>query len=216
MAYITIQELKDYIRTLTSISAETFTAGEDAMWQTLVDEAQAEIEQVTKRKFEASTQTRYYLSNNLRYQERAELQYTVSDVTGAPVLLLDEDLISITTITNGDQNLTVVPSTDYWLLPFNLTPKYGLQLKPTASIGAWESSNGNRISILGSWGFSSTANNDIKRLTKRIAYFFYIKRNQADEKVIFSGGMTVSNSEFPADIKNSLALYTRKTWMGAN
>lgn len=217
MAYITPSDLDTYINTLTGGTPAAYSGAETALLQTLCDEAQAEIDRVTLRTFEGYTATRYFLSSGLQYNQRAELQYTVSDVTSTRVVQLDEDLLSVSSITNGDSNNTVVNSGDYWLLPMNRTPYYAVQLKPNAtSIGAWESAGGNRIVITGTWGFSPTAPADIKRLAKRLAYFYFQKRAQTGEKQTFGGTLVQDASEYPADIKHALARFTRKVWLGSS
>lgn len=216
MAYITPTDLTTYMNTLTGGTPSSYSSPETAFLQTLCDEAQAEIDRVTLRSFEAVTATRYFLSSSLQYNQRAELQYTVSDYTSARIVQMDEDLLTVTSITNGDTNNTVVNSNDYWLLPFNRSPKYAIQLKPSAtSIGSWESSSGNRIVVVGTWGFSATAPADIQRLAKRLAYFYFQKRTQTGEKQTFGNATVVDASEYPADIKQALNRFTRKVWLGS-
>jgi hypothetical protein len=67
---------------------------------------------------------------------------------------LDEDLLSVETLTNGDDN--EITSSDYILLRENRYPKYAIQLKEDSSY-VWEAdSAGNKkqvISVDGMWGW---------------------------------------------------------------
>ena len=90
MAYATLAQVKDYL----DIGADT----DDVLLQNLIDRAEIAIETYTRRVFEAETQTRYY--------ERCDL-----DDSGF-VLLVDRDLLTITTLTNGDSGATVIPATE--------------------------------------------------------------------------------------------------------
>lgn len=80
-------------------------------------------------------------------------------------LLLDFDLYSLTSITNG--NGTVIASTDFVLLPANSTPKWGVRLKWRSRSTVWEpSADGDYeqvVQVTGKWGFSSSAPGPIAR-----------------------------------------------------
>ena len=68
-------------------------------------------------------------------------------------LEMDEDLLAVTTLTNGDA--TAVSSSDYILLPYFGPPYYQIRLKQSASTIWTLDSSGNderAISVLGIWG----------------------------------------------------------------
>jgi hypothetical protein len=98
------------------------------------------------RTFYARTETRYF------------------DVPGDRELRVDDDLLTVTTLTNGDA--TAIASSDYDLIPKNLTPKYGIRLKASSSV-SWELSTTTydeiAITVAGTWGYSATAPADVKQ-----------------------------------------------------
>ena len=57
------------------------------------------------------------------------------DVPGGRKLMLDDDLMSVNSLTNGDD--TSIASTEYMLHPASRTPKYALELYPGSTI-AWQ------------------------------------------------------------------------------
>lgn len=192
MAYITLAEFKSYHNELTGGTQAAFTNAEDAALQLFIDQAQAEIERVTNRTFEASASaTRYY---------------SAEDIDSGKTLWLGADLLTISAVTNGDG--ATVASGDYWPLPFNGSPKWGILLKPSAS--GWTFTGDGRIAITGTWGFSTTAPADIKRLAFRLAWFYWMKRSATGETSVLGDGATMVAAEYPADIEAALKRYTRK------
>jgi hypothetical protein len=189
MAYITLADFKKYHSQLTGGVPAAYTADDDAVLQMFIDQAQAEIESVTGRKFEGATATKYY---------------TAADIDSG-LLWLSDDLISITTLTNGDG--AAIASDAYSLLPYNHTPRYAVMLKSTT---AWTFPVDGRVSILGSWGYSATAPDDIKRLAYRLAYFYWLKRSATGETSVLNDSTAQVASEYPADIKSALRRYKRR------
>jgi len=158
MAYVTLTDFKSY----QGISS----TADDAVIQTILDGVSAYIEGVTLRKFDGYSATRVF------------------DVPDGDTIFLDEDLYSVTSITNGDA--TTVTSTQYVLLPPNEYPKYAVRLKSSASI-SWESDSANdyeqAISITGLWGFSQSAPADIVQVCKAIAKRAYMRsKNQPNNE----------------------------------
>lgn len=76
---------------------------------------------------------------------------------------LDDDLLVLTTLTNGDG--TVIAGTEYLLLPRNEPPHYAVRLK-SGSLVFWESdAEGNTeqiIAVLGDWGYVDRAASDAR------------------------------------------------------
>lgn len=189
MAYITLAGFKSYVDELTGGVQSSFTVAEDAVLQSFIDQAQAEIERVTERRFEAATATRYYRE----------------DAVDGDTLHLDADLLSVTTLTNGDG--TTITGTDFWLLPDNATPKTAIRLKSAAS---WAFGTDGRIAVAGSWGFSATAPEDVKRCAYRLAWFYWSKRSAAGETSVLGDSVVQVAAEYPADVKAVLRRYRRK------
>ena len=118
---------------------------DDDVLDSLITAASRYIDGETRRTFYARTETRYFSVPDREQQ---------SDTRK---LWLDDDLLTITTLTNGDA--TVLTSADYNLLPRNETPKYAIQLKDSSDV-IWEVNSSSSaefvISIAGTWGYSST------------------------------------------------------------
>src|SRR3990167_6268443 len=79
------------------------------------------------------------------------------DIPKGHKLSLDRDLLSLTTLTNGDD--VAIASTDYILIPYNDTPKYAVELEPLSSVN-WQTSTDGRydrgvIDVIGVWGWHS-------------------------------------------------------------
>jgi len=187
--YCTVTQVK----TLGGISKST----DDDLLADLVTRASAMIDAYTRRRFAARTETRYYTP-------------TV-DVSGQ-TLYLDDDLLSITTLTNYDSE---VPAEGFSLLPLNLTPKNRVKLKSDYSWSyAAEDAEGS-ISILGTWGYSATAPDDIEQAACRLALWLYKQREAPFNRTgnTLTGEYEVPTG-MPADIKAILAGY-RKPAMGA-
>src|SRR5574340_1235085 len=103
MAYTTLADVKAYL----GISVTT----DDTLLTALIPRAQTAIETYTGRKFEATTATHYFHNE---------------DVTGQYLYLHYDDLLTVTTLTNG--NGTVIDAANYRLEPRNTSPKYAIRL----------------------------------------------------------------------------------------
>ena len=136
-SYVTLDQFKQYI-TASGQTIGTDTT-DDAVLDIILDGASRYIDGETGgRTFYPRVETRYF---------------SVPENTDGE-LLLDDDLLAVTTLTNGSS--TDISSTDYNLLPRNMYPKYAVRLTPVSSV-FWEwSSDGNDeyvISLLGTWGY---------------------------------------------------------------
>lgn len=137
--YATLQEAKDYA------SITSTDATDDGVLEDLIEMASRFIDTQTLRTFYARTETRSF------------------NVPNGRKLTLDDDLISITTLTNGDDE--VLTTSDYILLPNNATPKFAIQLKQS-STKKWEldsdSNSEQVITVAGSWGWAASVPDQIK------------------------------------------------------
>jgi len=187
--YCTVTQIK----TLGGISKST----DDVLLADLATRASAMIDAYTRRQFTARTETRYF---------------TPTVDVGGQTLYLDDDLLSITTLTNYDSE---IPAEGFSLLPLNLTPKNRVKLKSDYSWSyAAEDAEGS-ISIAGSWGYSATAPADIVQAACRLALWLY---KQRDAPFTRTGNSLTGEYEVPTalppDIKAILSSY-RKPAMGA-
>lgn len=132
--YATLADYKNYA--VSRGNSPTNDGIDDAVILDLLEEASRHLDDVARRQFYPTIETRLY------------------DIPRDSELLLDQDLLSLTTLTNGDAS--VISSTNYTLLPSNDTPKYSVKLKGDSTV-AWEADSDNDteqvISVLGWWGF---------------------------------------------------------------
>jgi len=185
MAYISIASLKSYL----GISATT----DDALLSSCITRAQDAIDAYTGRWFEARTATRYY--------DDAD----ILDDT----LYLDADLLTVTTLSNGDSSATAITAAYYTLLPRNATPYFAIKLKSTH--GGWEFDSDCWASVAGTWGWAATAPDDVAQATLRMAAYMYRSKDSQVFDVTSQpelGQMTIPQG-MPADVKLLLAPYRR-------
>lgn len=196
MAYVTVDEYHAYMSALSGGNVVQLDAQGKTFMQGLLEQATQFVESETKRKFVSYTATRYYDPRAIVY-------------TDTQVLMLDEDLLSVTTLTNGDNS--IVNSSDYWLEPVNRMPAWGIRLKSTR---VWQFTTDGRASVTGEWGFSTTPSEDVKRIVMRLAYVFMQKRTATgDVEIVGSptqiGGVLKYGSYIPSDIRDWLKRYRR-------
>ena len=148
------------------------------------------------RKFEAVTATRYY-------------EY---DAVYGDYLRLDDDLISITTLTNGDSDGTAITSTYYWLWPRNSGPPYhSVRMKADQTTHTWEVDTDYFITITGSWGWGSEIPDDVQRAIIRWASYLYHQKDSGvyDVSVFPESGVITTPQGIPRDVKILLDPYRR-------
>lgn len=187
-SYASVSELKTYINELTGGVQSSFSGAEDDLLQTFLDEATVEVDRQTGRTFVGDDYSRYF---------------TADDVDGQ-TLYLDMDLLSVTTLTNGDGS--TISSNDYWLLPLNSATKHAIKLKSNV---AWTFDVDGTIEVDGLWAFSATPPADIKRATKRLAWFYWMKRTASGETSVAGDNVAIVPAEYPADVDSVLRRYKR-------
>ena len=166
---------------------------DDTVIELMIESASRYIDGQTGRKFYARTETRYF------------------DVPSGRELRFDDDLISITTLTNGEG--TEIGSDEYNFIPRNTTPYYGLKLKEASTYYWLPDSDSNYegvISIAGSWGWASAVPADIKSATLEIAQTAYRRRSgQNTEGVarVTAAGVVLSPRDIPAYAMAVIAKY---------
>src|SRR5512133_3328183 len=153
------------------------STGDDVVIEQIIESASRVIDNETRRTFYARGETRYY------------------DTPHGNTLELDDDLISIAKLTNGDG--TEISSGDYLTKPYNESPKYAVKIKDTSNV-VFEfdsTNNGERaISVSGSWGFSTSAPKDIEVATLEIAKNIYHRRageGESSETTITAAGGSI-------------------------
>lgn len=192
MAYIELEDLRSYL------GLQTSEVADDDLMQASIEAAQSYIEDQTHRVFEATTETRYYDSS-----ARNRWDSTILD--------LDADLISVTTLTNGDSGGTTIGPTNYWTLPRNDGPPYH-QIKLYTNTGVyWEWDTDYWVSVAGTWGYSTVPPADISQACLVLAaYFFKQKDSQVfDTTAIPEAGVITIPSGIPSTVTRVLERYKR-------
>lgn len=109
---------------------------DDALLLDVIRDVSQQIDDITGRHF-------YPVSEDRNYDM----------IPGTHRLVVDDDLLAVTALTNGDG--TTIASTDYKLYPLNVTPKFEIQLLTTQT--HWqEASTGEpwaALTVGGIWGY---------------------------------------------------------------
>ena len=168
--------------------------GDDALGALLVARVTDAIDRYCRRRFRAVTATRTF------------------DVPDGDTLFLDDDLLSITTLTHGDSE--TISAADYVLLPNNSTPKSMIRLRKNGSVTVWEghSTTGDEqaISVAGSWGYSTTPPDDIVHAAIRWTAWLYRQRDGAFGQTARPDiGLIETPAALPVDIERLLKPYKR-------
>lgn len=192
MAYVTLSEYRDYMQSLSGGTALGTSMSDDAFLTNLLTSAQLLIEDTTHRRFEATTLTHRYVESDLSVQDKQ-------------ILILDDDLLSVTTLVNGDG--TTLNSTDYFLLPRNHSPKSLIELK---SNFGWQFSNDGEIVLTGTWGKTAAASADVKRVTCRLAFLEFQRRNATGEVTVLGEGAFTYQAQVPPDLSEWLERQRRR------
>ena len=188
--YCSLADIKGYLNITSTNTAD------DTVLENLVTSASRFIDSHTRRTFYARTETRYY--------SLPEFDTLWID---------DDDLLTITTLTNGDG--TTIASTAYTLTPANSTPKYAIKLKTSSGIYWQPASTGeitDIIGIAGTWGYSSTTPADIQQACLEIVSNEYRKRNGQNESssaTITAAGVVLSPVGIPSSAREILNSYRR-------
>jgi hypothetical protein len=129
--YASLPDFKAY-----GIANDVIDEADDAIIEKLITSASRYIDNKTGRKFYPRVETRYY------------------DAVRDPILRLDEDLLEVIGLTNGEG--TAIAAASYNLLPLNEYPKYAVHLIPSSNIYWMLDSNSNYegvIDLEGFWGY---------------------------------------------------------------
>lgn len=150
MSYVELEDLKRELK----INGTS----DDLLLSDKLHAAQEAIEAYCQRRFEAIEATRYY---------------SAADLHGGR-LWLDDDLLTVTTLLNGDGN--TLTSGYYRLHPRNSGPYHAIGLLNTAY---WTFSTDGEIAVAGTWGYSASPDYLIQQATLWLAsYFYHLKDSQ--------------------------------------
>lgn len=134
-----------------SMSASTGTA-DDALLLGFIRAACQDIDSVARRTFYPVIETRAFDAPRSAIWSGWDGDNAKTRQNGE--LLLDGDLLALTTLTNGDG--TTISASDYALWPYNRTPYASLRLKPTSGLAFTPTAAGEwlqALSVAGVWGY---------------------------------------------------------------
>lgn len=202
MAYVTTAQLKTYM----GITA----SGDDSLLSLCIDRAQSAIESYTNRVFEAgSDTTRKYtpiidrIGSGMGFNGDLIDDYTIDT---------QYDLISITSITNGDT--TNIPTGSVVTMPLNFTPAWAVRIKQASGyFWTYTGSPEASVSITGRWGYSLTAPANIQQATLRLASQMYRQRDGSpdlSDSIISADGSAIVSGAMRSDVKALLNPYRRR------
>lgn len=197
MGYTTLETVKLYL----DIPDED--ENDDEILQLLIEEAQKVIETFCRQVFEVTEDsTKYFrllpLNRGGKFDGRS--------------LFLDDPLYEITTIVNGDG--VAFSPTDYVTTPWDEPPFFVIELRQSTGV-VWRPNSTypseTVIAVVGKWGYSLSAPDDIRHATTRLAAWFYNQRkNSSDmDRTISVGDMTILPSRIPSDVYDLIKSYQR-------
>lgn len=190
MAYASLADVK------TELGADF--AGDDGQLRDKINDAEAFINGQTNRTFESVTKTWYYGRD-------------ARDWYNSSILHIDDDLLSITTLSNGDASSTEIVAASYWLLDRNSGPPYhSIQLTDASGV-SWEWDTDGWVTITGGWGYATTAPDDIRRATMRLSAYYYRNKDSQvfDVTAIPEQGIIAIPKGVPADVAVIIKRYKR-------
>jgi len=189
--YVTIPQFKNY-RGITSTK-------EDVLIGDLLERAQSQVETYCGRVFVAPTTASTHYFDAIRD--------TSDDLR---TLYLDDDLVSITTITNGDGN--TVGTTHYVTEPRHVTPYHSIRLTALADDNwTYTGAPEDAVKVYGRWGYSTSAPADVQQATIRLAAYMYAQKDASvfDVTVYPDAGVMQVPQGMPRDVRELLDSYRR-------
>lgn len=164
--YVYLDDMKAYL------NIREGDDNKDVLLAEMLGTAQNHVDEWCHRTFEPYTQVRYYDRTSVDLMIRDETEHDVI-LYSMPCLYLDEDIVSVATLTNGDG--TVVSPSNYRLWPRNENPKSQIRLInginwAFASIDA-------EIAVDGTWGYAPEPPENIKMAVKLLVARWFRLRN---------------------------------------
>lgn len=116
-------------------------------------------------------------------------------------LWFDEDLLSLTTLTNGDA--AEITSGNYELLPYNITPKRAVRILDSSSFYWSFDYNDSKIAVTGRWAYSATVPYTAQQAAIRLASYIYRQKDNSadiDRPVLAGDGNIIMPAKMPKDV----------------
>ena len=181
-ALCSVNDVKLYL----SIPSDDTT--DDTLLGSMVDAVNEFIEAETDRIFAdpGSDTTKYFDKSSI-------------DQSG--LLWLGDDLLSLTSITNGNGDSIATNKVQLW--PLNSTPTYVIKLLASSELYWQFDYNDSVIGITGRWAYSSTVPKQVKQAAIRLAAWVYKQKDnfqETDRPIMTADGMVIMPNKFPKDI----------------
>jgi hypothetical protein len=189
--YCTLAEYKGFG------DVDSTDADDDAAIEKIIEGVSRYIDLKTQRRFYALTDTRYY------------------DRPSGRELELDDDLLTITTLSNGDG--VEITSSDYNLIPINDPPYRAIRLTETSTIFWTLDSDGNSefvIDVAGTWGYMTDHTDDIREACLMTTQSFVKRRfgtNVSGQVKITAAGVVITPQDVPSAAADIINIYKKWT-----
>ena len=172
-------------------------AYDDTSIEAIIESAARDVDVLTATCFYARSETRYFA------------------VPEGRELCLDDYLITVSTLTNGDG--TVLTTADYNLWPRNSSPKTKIILNATGGVSWLPSTSTNSdypISLVATWGYAAAAPVNIKQLCLELAVLKYEQREGQQNTtntttIMLPSGVLSAPAGFPARMADVTSYYRR-------
>jgi hypothetical protein len=163
---------------------------------TCINWAEGAIDAYTRRIFAGTTGTAYY--NRFTYPQLA-----------GQALFLDQDLLGLTSLTNGDT--TTIPLGSVWLEPRNEGPPYRILRLKSSYVYVWNTDTD--VIVAGTWGYSASPPADIQFAAVRLAAHYYrLKDVGAQDMTGFpEGGEVTIGRGMPDEVRYILNPYRSRS-----
>jgi hypothetical protein len=204
MAYADLADLKVYLK-ITSNS-------EDTMLELMLDAATEMIDTVCHRRF-APPQGQGQGQHDETFKFTPLSERSEGNLLDDYTMNLGMDLLSLTSITNGDG--TPIPVSGVVLLPSNTTPANMIRIKSSSGyFWTYIESPEESVSVTGRWAFSEHPPKNIEVACLRLAGYLYKQRElgpDSDRAVLSADGVVLAAPKIPGDILTILAPYIRRS-----
>ena len=190
-SYTDILAVRDYLGFQGTQGTST-----NGILQDCIDDATAAINSHTRRNFLGTPGT-YYV--NRFGQDKVVNQ----------ALYLTRDLHTLVGVVNGDTQ--VIPTGSVWLEPRNDGPPYRILRLKSQYVWVWNTDSD--VVISGTWGYSTTVPDDIRRATIQLAAYYYKLKDTGvgDVAGFAEGGEVTIPKGIPDTVKIILEKYRSRS-----
>jgi hypothetical protein len=178
------------------LSITSTDSTDDGVIESLVEQASRLIDAQTGRTFYARTETHYY-----------------DKPIGDTLEIYSDDLLTVTTLTNGDAS--VIASASYKLYPLNTAPKWQIRLLDSSGIDWQPNASGDHegvITVAGTWGYASSAPADIAGACEEMVIRAYRSRsgvNMTEISNVTAAGVVITPQGIPTTAWEVIRYYRR-------